>query len=153
MKETQHRRPCCIRRGVAAGAPLAAGALLHRARDCACLWLGYLYQGTGHIFGNAEFTHYNVGFQLHPVRLGVTLLRRVYYVFIANLHIVGTVAIVLAWKRTRIFRNRDWAIVAAVARRPDACCHGPRRRRAGTLSDAGPAAFLYRRRGRARDIR
>ena len=68
------------------------------------LWLAYLYQGTGHIFGNAEFTHYNVGFQLHPMRLGVTLIRRVYYLFLANLHVIGTVAIVLAWKRTAIFR-------------------------------------------------
>jgi 4-amino-4-deoxy-L-arabinose transferase-like glycosyltransferase len=79
------------------------------------LWLAYLYQTTGHIFGNAEFTHYNVGFQWHPMRLGVTLIRRVYYLFIANLHIFGTVAIILAWKRTLIFRNREWGVVAAVA--------------------------------------
>ena len=79
------------------------------------LWLAYLYQGTGLIFCNAEFTHYNVGFQLHPMRLGVTLVRRVYYLFLANLHVIGTVAIVLAWKRTAIFRSRDWGIVASVA--------------------------------------
>ena len=66
------------------------------------------------MFGNAEFTHYNVGFQLHPVRLGVTLLRRAYYLFFANWHIIGSIAILLASKRTTIFRNRDWAIVAAV---------------------------------------
>ena len=77
-------------------------------------WLAYLYHGTGHLFGNAEFTHYNVGFQLHPMRLGVTVIRRVYYIFLANWHVIGTVAIVLAWKRTRIFRTREWAIVAAV---------------------------------------
>jgi hypothetical protein len=79
------------------------------------LWLAYLYQGTGHIFGNAEFTHYNVGFQLHPMRLGVTLIRRVYYLFLANWHIIGTVAIFVAWKRTAIFRSREWAIVGGVA--------------------------------------
>ena len=78
------------------------------------VWLAYLYQSTGQLFGNAEFTHYNVGFQLHPIRLGVTLIRRIYYLFIANWHIVGSIAIVLAWKRSTIFRNRDWAIVAAV---------------------------------------
>lgn len=78
-------------------------------------WLAYLYQGTGHLFGNAEFTHYNVGFQLHPVRLGITLVRRVYYLFLANWHIVGTVAIVYAWKRTSIFRTREWGVVTAVA--------------------------------------
>ncbi|HYI97068.1 MAG TPA: hypothetical protein VEX68_26230 [Bryobacteraceae bacterium] len=79
------------------------------------LWLAYLYKGTGHVLGNPEFAHYNVGFQLHPVRLGLTLLRRVYYIFLANWHIVGTFAILLAWRRTRIFRTREWAIVAAVA--------------------------------------
>ena len=79
------------------------------------LWLAYLYKGTGHILGNAEFAHYNVGFQLHPVRLGLTLIRRVYYIFLANWHVVGTLAILLAWRRTRIFRTREWAIVAAVA--------------------------------------
>jgi hypothetical protein len=78
-------------------------------------WLAYLYEGTGHVFGNAGFTHYNVGFQLHPMRLGVTLLRRIYYLFIANWHIIGTVAIVLAWRRSRIFRTREWAVVAGVA--------------------------------------
>lgn len=79
------------------------------------LWLAYLHHGTGHLFGNAEFTHYNVGFQLHPMRLGVTLIRRVYYLFLANWHIIGTIAIAIAWKRTAIFRTREWAIVGAVA--------------------------------------
>jgi 4-amino-4-deoxy-L-arabinose transferase-like glycosyltransferase len=79
------------------------------------IWLLYLYQSTGHLFGNAEFTHYNVGFQLHPMRLAMTLVRRIYYIFIANLHIVGTIAIFLAWRRTSIFRTREWAVVAGVA--------------------------------------
>ena len=74
------------------------------------LWLAYLYQSTGHIFGNAEFTHYNVGFQLHPMRLGVTLIRRVYY----------SVRCELAHRRDRCNRsgmeangdlpNRDWGV-------------------------------------------
>lgn len=79
------------------------------------LWLAYLRDGTGHIFGNAEFTHYNVGFQLHPMRLGITLLRRVYYLFLANWHVIGTIAILVAWKRTQIFRSRNWAVVTAAA--------------------------------------
>lgn len=78
------------------------------------LWLAYLFKGTGHVFGNPEFTHYNVGFQLHPVRLGLTLIRRVYYIFLANWHFVGTIAIYVAWKNTKIFRTREWGIVAAV---------------------------------------
>jgi 4-amino-4-deoxy-L-arabinose transferase-like glycosyltransferase len=79
------------------------------------LWLACLYKATGHIFGNPEFTHYNVGFQLHPVRLSLTLMRRVYYILLANWHVIGTIAIVLAWKKTSIFRTREWAMVAAVA--------------------------------------
>ena len=78
------------------------------------LWLAYLASITGHIFGNSEFAHYNVTFQLHPVRLGLTLLRRAYYLFIDNFHWIGTIAIVAAWKKTAIFRSRDWAVVAAV---------------------------------------
>jgi 4-amino-4-deoxy-L-arabinose transferase-like glycosyltransferase len=79
------------------------------------LWLGYLYHGTGHIFGNQEFTHYNVTFQLHPVRLAMTLVRRAFYIFIDNFHWIGSIALLLAWRKTRVFRTRTWAVVAAVA--------------------------------------
>jgi hypothetical protein len=78
-------------------------------------WLFYLREGTGHFLGNPEFAHYNVGFQLHPVRLGITLVRRVYYLFIANWHIIGTAAIVYAWRKSTLFRTREWGILGAVA--------------------------------------
>jgi 4-amino-4-deoxy-L-arabinose transferase-like glycosyltransferase len=78
------------------------------------LWLAYLAAVTGHLFGNPEFTHYNVAFQLHPVRLALTVIRRVYYLFFDNFHWIGTVAIVVAGRKTTIFHNREWAIVAAV---------------------------------------
>lgn len=77
-------------------------------------WLFVLYRSTGHLLGNQEFTHYNVWFQLHPVRLPVTVVRRLFYLFIDNFHWVGTIAIFLAWRRTPIFRTRAWAITAAV---------------------------------------
>jgi 4-amino-4-deoxy-L-arabinose transferase-like glycosyltransferase len=77
-------------------------------------WLFVLYRATGHILGNAEFTHYNVWFQLHPVRLPVTVLRRLFYLFIDNFHWVGTLAILAAWRRTNLFRTRDWAVTAIV---------------------------------------
>jgi hypothetical protein len=79
-----------------------------------CAWLGYLASVTGHIFGNREFTHYNIAFQLHPVRLPLTLIRRIFYLFIDNFHWIGTIAIVAAWRRTDMFRKRSWAVVAAV---------------------------------------
>lgn len=77
-------------------------------------WLFYLKSQTGHVFGNAEFTHYNLTFQWHPVRLGLTLLRRVFYLFIDNFHWIGSIALLAAWQRTRIFRTRQWAIVGAI---------------------------------------
>lgn len=78
-------------------------------------WLAVLYRSTGHLFGNPEFAHYNTTFQFHPVRLPLTILRRLFYLFIDNFHFIGTVAIVVAWRRTDVFRTRAWAIVAVVA--------------------------------------
>lgn len=76
------------------------------------VWLWILYRATGHIFGNQEFTHYNITFQLHPVRLPMTLVRRFFYLFVDNFHWVGSLALVAGW-RAGIFRNRAWAVVAA----------------------------------------
>ncbi len=76
-------------------------------------WLAYLRAHTGHLFGNAEFTHYNLTFQMHPVRMGATLLRRFFYLFLDNFHWIGTIAVAMAWRRTRIFRTRAWAVLAA----------------------------------------
>jgi hypothetical protein len=77
-------------------------------------WLGYLASVTGHVFGNPDFTHYNVGFQLHPVRLPLTLIRRVFYLFIDNFHWIGSIAVIAALTRTGIFKTRVWAVTAAV---------------------------------------
>jgi hypothetical protein len=107
--------------------PAVFGALLlweRRIRDALwfllpaaalAAWLAVLYSATGHIFGNRDFTHYNVTFQLHPVRLPVTIARRLFYLFIDNFHWVGTIGLVLALRRTRIFRSRAWAITTVVA--------------------------------------
>ena len=77
------------------------------------IWLVVLKQHTGQLFGNREFTQYNVWFPLHPARLSTSLFRRFFYVFADNLHVIGTIAIVLAWRRTDVFRNRAWAIAAS----------------------------------------
>ena len=74
------------------------------------IWLIYLRQGTGNALGNSEFARYNLFYPLHPARLPVALFRRFYYVFIDNFHWIGSVALVLAWKRTDIFRERAWAV-------------------------------------------
>jgi hypothetical protein len=43
-----------------------------------------------------------------------TLARRLYFVLIANFHWVGTAAVVWAWRRTPLFRSRNWKIAGAV---------------------------------------
>jgi 4-amino-4-deoxy-L-arabinose transferase-like glycosyltransferase len=92
-------------------------------------WLFVLYRATGHVLGNPEFTHYNTTFQFHPVRMPVTVVRRLFYLLIDNFHFIGTAAIVVAWKRSAVFRTRGWAVTA------------------GALSPSGAAAVLYSRRG------
>jgi hypothetical protein len=77
-------------------------------------WLLVLYKVTGHIFGNPEFTHYNTTFQFHPVRMPLTIVRRLFYIFVDNFHFVGTIAIWVAWNRTRLFRSREWRVVFVV---------------------------------------
>ncbi|HYP15495.1 MAG TPA: hypothetical protein VEQ63_16315, partial [Bryobacteraceae bacterium] len=77
-------------------------------------WLAYLKAGTGHWLGNKEFTHYNVWFQFHPIRLPLTLIRRAFYLFVDNFHWIGTIVVWLAWRRTRMFYTRAWAVTGTV---------------------------------------
>ncbi|HYZ86944.1 MAG TPA: hypothetical protein VE621_21190 [Bryobacteraceae bacterium] len=76
------------------------------------LWLLYLRAKTGTMLGDRGFEHYNIWFQLHPVRLPVTLARRLFYLFVDNLHVVGVIALFWAWRTTRLFREGVWAGLA-----------------------------------------
>jgi 4-amino-4-deoxy-L-arabinose transferase-like glycosyltransferase len=78
-------------------------------------WLLLLWRTTGHLFGNAEFTDYNLFYPLHPVRLGVVLVRRFFYLFVSNFHWIGWIGIALAWRRSRMFRTRPWRIAAVLS--------------------------------------
>jgi len=64
-----------------------------------CAWLLILARGTGHLFGNTEFTRYNLYYPFHPVRFTFALGRRLYYLFFQDFHWIGTIAILLAFKR------------------------------------------------------
>jgi 4-amino-4-deoxy-L-arabinose transferase-like glycosyltransferase len=77
------------------------------------IWFFVLWRGTGHVFGDPGFTQYNTIYALHPVRAGVALLRRIYYLFIDEFRWVGALAIFLAWKRSRLFSTRAWKIVGS----------------------------------------
>jgi hypothetical protein len=47
---------------------------------------------------------------LHPVRAALCLARRIYYLFIDDFRFVGSIAIILAWRKTRVYSNRAWRI-------------------------------------------
>jgi hypothetical protein len=77
-------------------------------------WLGVLWASTGHPLGNSAFTEYNLFYPLHPVRASVALLRRLYYLFAANFHWLGWIAVMLAWRRTRVFSHEAWSVAATL---------------------------------------
>ncbi|HUA21942.1 MAG TPA: hypothetical protein VMB25_24520 [Bryobacteraceae bacterium] len=74
-------------------------------------WFLALKSATGHLFGDAGYTAYNITYSLHPVRAGFSLLRHIYYLFIADFRWIGALPVVLAWSRTRIYAGRAWTIV------------------------------------------
>ncbi len=77
------------------------------------IWLVVLKQTTGHLFGSPEFADYNLWYPLHPVRLLLALLRRNYYLFIGSGHILGTVALLVWWRRRRAKLPDRWIVVIA----------------------------------------
>jgi 4-amino-4-deoxy-L-arabinose transferase-like glycosyltransferase len=79
------------------------------------VWLAVLYRQTGHLFGNSEFTDYNLTYPLHPVRIGIALARRCFYLFLENFHWLGWLAVLAAWRRSKIFKTRSWRIAATLA--------------------------------------
>jgi 4-amino-4-deoxy-L-arabinose transferase-like glycosyltransferase len=108
-------------------APLVFGAwLLYERRWRAALWflapiavlgawIAVLIHATGHWAGTPGFVDYNLSYPMHPLRVAVNALRRVYYLFFANLHWVGAFAIVFAWRTAPIFRGRNWRIASTFA--------------------------------------
>jgi len=76
------------------------------------VWLVALHHATGNWAGNDAFAAYNGVYSLNPVRFGLALVRRLYYLFIGSGHFIGTIALVYALRRTRLFRSRAWRICA-----------------------------------------
>ena len=76
------------------------------------LWLVYLRSQTGSWFGNPEFAQYNVSESLTPIHILYAIARRVYTLFIADGHWIGSIALFHGW---RALRTRDWSIAIAVA--------------------------------------
>jgi 4-amino-4-deoxy-L-arabinose transferase-like glycosyltransferase len=78
------------------------------------VWLVVLERGTGRLFGNAAFTQYNVWYPLHPVRLPLAVLRRLYYLFIGTGHWIGTSAVILALRNATVFKTRAWRVAGVL---------------------------------------
>lgn len=79
------------------------------------LWLAVLWRATGNVLGDSGFAQYNVGYQLHPVRLLATLLRRLYYLFLADFRWIGTLVILFGLRKTRFFHRWEWTVAALYA--------------------------------------
>lgn len=78
------------------------------------VWLIVLKRGTGHVLGNAAFTEYNLWYQLHPVRLPLAVLRRLYYLFVGTGHWIGTAAVIVALRNAVVFKTRAWRIAGVL---------------------------------------
>lgn len=74
-------------------------------------WLFLLKRATGHWLGNQEFATYNLIYSLEPARAGSALVRRFYYLFVAEFRWVGTLLIASAWRKSRLFATPQWALV------------------------------------------
>ncbi len=80
-------------------APVALGA-----------WFLLLVHHTGHVFGNTEFTQYNVDYMQHPVRIAFALAKRLYHLFWEDLRSIGTFGILYALMRGDVFVGKGWRL-------------------------------------------
>lgn len=96
-----YRDPARRRYALYYAAPFAALAV----------WFVALWRTTGHLFGDPGYAHYNITYALNPVRASVTILRRLYYLFVDDFRCVGTLAMVVAWRRRRLYATRGWRMV------------------------------------------
>ena len=79
------------------------------------VWLFILKRATGHWLGNPEFASYNLAYSLNPARAGSALVRRFYYIFVAEFRWVGTLWIAFAWGKSRLFATPQWALLGLFA--------------------------------------
>lgn len=78
------------------------------------VWLMILHAKTGFWLGDPGFARYNVNYALRPSRMVIALTRRVFYLFFAEMRIVGTVVVIVTVRVCKAFHTRAWALVAVV---------------------------------------
>ncbi len=74
-------------------------------------WIAALVRQTGSWAGTSDFASYNVRYPLEPFRLLLSLLRRLYFFFIADGRWIGTAAVIYAQLRSGLFRPMRWQII------------------------------------------
>jgi 4-amino-4-deoxy-L-arabinose transferase-like glycosyltransferase len=79
------------------------------------VWLWALRQHTGCWAGNRAFLQYNLYDPLHPMRLLLAVLRRLYFLGFADLRWLGWIAIGYGWKKRGLFRTRAWSLAFWIA--------------------------------------
>jgi hypothetical protein len=79
------------------------------------VWLFILKRATGHWLGDPEFATFNLAYSLNPARAGSALVRRLYYLFVAEFRWVGTLWIVNACRKSQLFATPQWALVGLFA--------------------------------------
>ena len=77
------------------------------------IWLLLLHEQSGNWFGNAVFAQYNLKYPLNPVRLGLAVFRRGYYLFVSTGYLIGTIAVLKG--RTWNLRSRAWKVASIFA--------------------------------------
>jgi hypothetical protein len=79
-------------------------------------WLYLLWDQTGNVLGDSGFAHYNVTYSLHPVRIVATVIRRFYFLFLADFRWIGTLTLWYGWRRVPgLFRGKAWAVAVVFA--------------------------------------
>jgi hypothetical protein len=78
-------------------------------------WLLVLHKATGYWTGDPGFAHYNIEYALHPVRLTLSIVRRIFYLFFAEMRVLGTVLLAFTLWKCRAFRSDAWAVTLAVS--------------------------------------
>jgi hypothetical protein len=78
-------------------------------------WLTALHHVTGYWLGNPGFAHYNIAYSLNPVRMTMSFVRRLYYLFFAEFRWIGTLVLILTARQAVLFRTQRWRIALALA--------------------------------------
>ena len=79
------------------------------------IWIAAVWRATGHPLGAPEFSQYNTWYALHPVRFGLAIVRRIFYLFVAEFRWIGTLALIWVWRKADSLRTPEWTIVGLFA--------------------------------------